>query len=536
MKFMKKMMAFVIAMVMVLAMALPAMADPQNVDLNINAVDGHTYTAYQLFTGDLADDGVTLSNVKWGANVASSITYEDADGTKTITPVVGDVVPQAVLDYLAGLNAKTATDPAQSTANIVDSWVAGTGFAITKEAKSVLTGYYVVRDAYTNPENPQDTTISTVMAQVVGPTTLTPKAGTTEHKKEVLDINDTTDVALDLSNLQNVDASKWSASADHDFGDHVPFKLTTTIGSDFAKYNSYYLAVSDNLYDGLVLDQDSIKVYVDGELAVEGTEAGQYVLTKTGTTFKVEFGKLNGNAKAAAGKDVVVYYTATLDADSAVIGNPGNWNESFAEFSNNPNGDQTGTGKTPTVTAVVFTYKTVVNKIDKDKNPLVGAEFTLTKKLKDGSTAAVALIKYNKDGTVTTKTANGTSTSEGDATKFSFNGLDDGVYILTETVTPDGYNTIDPITFQVVATHKKTERTGDVETLEVKNEDGSAFTGLIEFTPVAAQGTISTDIVNQSGATLPSTGGIGTTIFYVIGGVLVVLAGIVLVTRRKSAE
>jgi len=539
--------ALLVALVLSLGVA-NAFADettPVKKHLSVsNPVDGHAYSYYQLFVGDLAtkDGKQVLSNVKWGAdaNPSASLTIEG----KSYSPVVGEAVPQEVLDYFATLPGKTASDAAQDTADIISGLVVtGEGTPIPAAGVDVATGYYVIKDAYTDEDAAQTTTLSTNIVEIVGDVAVAPKAGTTEHHKTVLDVNDTTDAALDLSNLKNI-ADGWDKSADYDFGDHVPFKLTTTIASDFAKYTSYYLAINDTLHNGLKLDQDSIKVYVDGVLAEEGeygndgklTEesiaAGKYSLTKGEQSFKVEFPKLNGNAKAAPSKDVVVYYTATLDSATAVIGGTGNINESWATFSNNPNDDQGGTADTPHDTAVVFTFETDVNKVDKDTQPLKGAEFTLTKKLKNGSEETIAVIKYDKDGKVTTKSANGTATSEGDATKFSFKGLDDGVYTLTETVTPYGYNTIDPVVFSIVATHSAS----GVSELLVKNADGSDFDGKLTFTATPSTGIIATNVVNNSGTVLPSTGGIGTTIFYVVGGVLVLAAIILLVTKKRMSE
>lgn len=562
MKNMKKLMTLVIAMVMVLSMGITVFAAATDTTLNVDPVEGHTYTAYQLFVGDLAEDGATLSNVKWGSNVASSIKYYEkatADATeftveKTIAPTAGDAVPQEVLDYLASLDTRnttqdgTPTAAAQDTADIISTWVSGTGITLSEEDTTVKTGYYVIKDAYTDASATQTTTLSTVVCEVVGPTTVTPKAGTTSHKKEVLDVNDTTDTALDLTNL--IGAEGWDKTADHDWGDKVPFKLTTTIGSDFAKYESYYLAVSDTLKDGLKLDQDSIKVYVDGTPATEGTEDGQYTLTKTDKSFKVEFTKLNANEKAAASKDVVVVYTATLDKATAVIGNPGNVNESFAEFSNNPNGDQSGKGKTPTDTAVVFTYKTDVDKIKKDGSSLTGAGFTLYKKYN----AAVA-DKTNVAGT-TPAGAKADTFPAGEfwyevetistGTNFEFKAIDDGTYKLVESTTPNGYNTIDPITLVVTATHgADTESTTgySVSVLDAGNNDFKAdpkggqvkFTKVDETEKTLVTGEIYSEVINNAGATLPETGGVGTTIFYIIGSILVLGAGIVLVTRRRMS-
>ena len=536
---------------MCMAMTVTAFAADGDVKLSItNPVDGHTYSYYQLLVGDLADG--KLSNVKWGANVAGSITYkEKADENAmeftedaTASPVAGQPVPQAILDYLNSLSSDS-----QETANIIGEWVTGTGTPIPAAGADVAKGYYVIKDSYTDPTATQTTTLSTHIVQVVGPTAVEPKAGTTNHKKEVLDVNDTTDTAIDLSNLKNIDEG-WDKTADHDWDDHVPFKLTTTIGSDFAKYDSYYLKVSDNLYDGLILDQDSIEVYVDGTLATEGSGDGEYLLNASAKTFSVEFNKLNGNAKAAAGKDVIIYYTAKLDKDTAVIGNPGNLNESYAEFSNNPNDEQEGKGKTPTDTALVFTYKVDVDKVKPDGSPLEGAGFTLYKKYN-----AAVDGKTNVAGTTPAGAKSDTFPAgefwyevEGitTGTNFEFKAIDDGTYKLVESVTPSGYNTIEPITIIVTATHgtdTSAQRGYSVTVLNAGNDKFKADPngGEITFTKkngtqeTLESGEIYSEIVNQSGAVLPSTGGIGTTLFYIIGAVLVIGAGIVLVTRRRMS-
>lgn len=146
-----------------------------------------------------------------------------------------------------------------------------------------------------------------------------------------------------------------------------------------------------------------------------------------------------------------------------------------------------------------------------------GAEFTLAKKLKDGSTQNITVVKSN----------NGTT--------FTFKGLDDGEYILTETTTPSGYNTIDPITFTVKADHTITwdgkNRTGVLTSL-----NGTEASGKITFTANGDKSELATDVVNKQGSLLPSTGGIGTTIFYVIGGILMVGAGVILVSRRRRSK
>ena len=119
-------------------------------------------------------------------------------------------------------------------------------------------------------------------------------------------------------------------------------------------------------------------------------------------------------------------------------------------------------------------------------------------------------------------------------TTFTFKGLDDGYYRLTETEAPVGYNSIAPIEFTVTADHdilwETQERTDVLNTLT-----GDVETGNITFTADAASGLVSTDIVNKSGTILPETGGIGTTIFYIVGGVLAVAAIVLLITKKRMS-
>ena len=571
MKKFSKILSVALLVALVLSLGVSSAFAAEKTTLTVSSpVPGHTYTAYQLFVGDVDASRTKLSNVKWGVDVASSITYK-AKASETATtftvdtnysPVAGQAVPQDILDYLASLSSATATDAAQGTADIISAWVTGDGTTIpaTGVLENVDFGYYVVKDAYTDPTQPTLSTISTAMCQVVGPTTITPKAGTTEHKKEVLDVNDTTDPVLSFDNLIGVDADKWSKTADHDIGDQVPFKLTTTIASDYGKYDTYYLAVSDTLGAGLSLNQNTIKVYVDGELAAAYDETNApngYKLTVNGQTFKVEFTDLKQNAKAAANKDVVVVYTATL-LDTCVIGNPGNKNESYAEYSNNPNDGQNGKSKTPTDTSVVFTFKTDVDKIDPEGNALPKAGFTLYKKVYNeaalngktnvaGTTPAGAKADTFPSGEFWYEV--GTIEPSAAGTNFEFKGIDDGTYKLVESVTPDGYNTMDPITLVVTATEAadtNSETGYSITFLDAGNDDFAAAPdgngGTVTFDRVkaadkaVANGEIYSEIVNNSGTQLPSTGGIGTTIFYVVGGVLVLAAIILLVTKKRMSE
>ena len=258
---------------------------------------------------------------------------------------------------------------------------------------------------------------------------------------------------------------------------------------------------------------------------------------------------------------IVVRYDATLES-TAVIGNDGNPNTVDLEFSNNPNkGGEGDKGKTPQETNVVFTYKLDVDKLDENYEDLAGAAFTLLKKyaeLPEDATATAytedAVKAAAKDAWLseTTGTGDAAVTSywkvvdalpAGDTTtSFEFKGIDDGDYRLVETVVPTGYNKNEDLNFTVTGTHDDT--TKKITALSAGDSfQTSVNGGSFEFkkdddhkhTMTATTGQIGGVVINQSGTTLPETGGIGTTIFYIIGAILVIGAGVVLVTRRRMS-
>jgi len=202
--------------------------------------------------------------------------------------------------------------------------------------------------------------------------------------------------------------------------------------------------------------------------------------------------------------------------ENAILGSQGNVNKVFGEFSNLHNPDHPGF--TPEDAAIAFTYKVVVNKVDENNAALAGAEFTLEK-------YNAATKEWDEISKVETEPG----------TTFTFKGLDDGNYRLTETETPAGYNSIDPIEFTVTADHDILwETQGRTDVLNTLT--GNVETGKIEFTPVVNEGSLSSDVVNKAGTVLPETGGMGTTLFYAIGGLLVAAAVILLVTKKRMAS
>ena len=459
---MKKMVSIALTLVMAFARALTmkvttTFAADKTFTITAPSND-HTYEIYQIFTGDLSENGSTLSNVKWGNN---------GKGT------AGNDVDKTVLDEIKGLKSDDANQTKLATIKkYVD--LTGTPFKTVKNGTvDVPEGYYLIKDK-DNSLTGEDDVYTTYIVQVSKDLKITPKADKPQSEKKVKDTNDTIG-----------DTTGWQDSADYDIGDDVPFQLTGTVTSKYADYKAYKFVFHDRESAGLTFNADSVKVYVDGKQITSGYEV-------------------------KAGSKITVEYTSQLN-DKAVIGSAGNPNTMHLEYSNNPNDDQGGeTGKTPDDTVIVFTYKTIINKVDASGAALKGAEFKLYKVMKDGSEKEVAVVK-NPEGTT-----------------FTFNGLDDGDYILRETTTPDGYNSISDIKFRITASHDVLS-----ESPALKDLTGDKVTGEIELTADKTAGSLTSNIVNQKGSELPETGGMGTTAMYLVGGVLVAGALLLLITKRR---
>ena len=457
----------------------------------------HTYEVYQIFTGDLSD-GV-LSNVKYGEN-----------GAKT----KGTEVTAAELKQLTDVNVEGKTD--QEKLDVIKMFADLTGTPVAtltkdKTSYTAVPGYYLIKDKDGSVSSDATDASTLYITKVVGDVIISPKSDVPSFEKKVKDINDTTG-----------GTSEWQDSADYDFGDKVPFQLKATLPSNYADYKTYYLAFHDVEEKGLSFNTDSVKVAVDGT----AVDASKYTVKTTGLTdgctFEVVFTDLKTTVAAAKnGSVITVDYTSTL-TEQAVLGNEGNVNKARLQFSNNPNSEQGGestpTGKTPWDNVIVFTYKVVVNKVKENKEALKGAAFKLEKKLKGGTTTLVKEFAAGKD------------------ISFTFSGLDDGDYILTETTTPAGYNTIKPITFTVTADHK-VEWTTEERTDVLTSLNGNAASGEITFAADESAGSLTADVVNVKGSNLPSTGGMGTVMLYVAGVAVFVLAGatLVMALRRRNA-
>lgn len=485
--FMKKVISLILSMAMVLSLTVLSFADeaetPTTYSITINnSATGHTYEAYQIFTGDLS--GSTLSNIVWGSGVSSTgqtalgDAANKAESLKTVADA--EAFAKAVAPYLT--ETKVSSTPGENGGYVISGLAAG---------------YYLIKDA----DGSEPDAYTSYILKVVKDTTATPKGNVPTVVKKVKDTNDSTG-----------ETTGWQDSADYDIGDSVPFQLKATLADNVKDYTTYKVVFHDTLSKGLTYNNDA-KVYIDG------VEKSGFTVTPTvnndgTTTLTVSCDDVKALGAGNSSK-ITVEYTATLN-ENAVLGSAGNPNKVYLTYSNNPNKSESGnneTKDTPEDTVIVFTYKTVINKVDSDKQPLTGAEFTLEKYNKKTDKWEAVTVVQNEAGT-----------------SFTFKGLDDGNYRLTETKTPNGYNTIDPIEFTVTAEH---DTLSDNPTLT--SLSGNATTGEITFTSSTTEGSLSADVVNNSGTTLPETGGIGTTIFYVVGAVLVIGAGVLFVTKRRMS-
>jgi fimbrial isopeptide formation D2 family protein/LPXTG-motif cell wall-anchored protein len=536
---MKKTLSLLLSAVLVLMMSVnvfaTGFAKNQTFTLTVQTNEaGHTFEAYQIFSGDLsvetpesasevdaeaaaANAKYILSNVEWGSGVS---TEKEVNGKK-----LADV-------YSSVDKAVEALEGATSDAGINDIALKLAPYLNTENKISptsgytftgLSAGYYLIKDADDSLKDAENRSYTRYMLQVVKDVTVAPKTAIPTVVNKVKDANDS-----EAGNATN----QWMDSADYDIGDDVPFQLKATLPSNLSYYKTYKIVFHDTLSKGLTYKEIS-SVKVGDTTITEGwnvaTTDGADGATNLTITFDNVKTLLTTEQGGVGDNDTItVEYNATLNSN-AVLGSAGNPNTVYLEYSNNPNQDATGTtpetGKTPEDKVIVFTYQLVINKIDEDSNPLKGAEFKLEKQLSGGGTVEI---------TPTVNTAADDATDEEKAkagTIFTFSGIDDGIYVLTETTTPDGYNTIDPITFKVEATHSETADEPSLTELKAGNTTDSL--GKITLLGAVNTGSLDGNVVNLAGDQLPSTGGMGTRIFMITGSILVLGAAILFVTKKR---
>lgn len=522
--------------------------------------DKHTFNAYQVFKGDLKETqneqgsvtSRTLSNIEWGSGVSETgktALYQWANLTSDTDKTAAKVAEK--------LSTNTGSTTAESFSKVLagktgeNAHLTETKTALTQNAgKSAYTGtvteagYYLVVDEKGNALEDNDAYSAYIM-QVVGNVTVDPKSKTPTVKKEVQDEPGDKDA-------DSTDMEGWGNTADHAIGESFNFRLTATIPADanFKAYESYKVVFNDTMSKGITFEKiNSVNVkygdttlnltkndYIKTELtAVPGTTDGSKSWTLTITDLK----KLaNFSAEALGSQEITVEveYAAHLNNDAEVTNEDGasttNKNGVSLDYSNNPNvGGEGDTGHTPGNDVYVYSFKIDNTKYDNAEgtgNELAGAGFTLYKydSTKDGNKGDAVQFVWDisknayrpaVSSTETTVTEI-TSRSENDQKgKFNIIGLDAGKYVLSETKTPAGYNTVADTTIEITASHKLNDGTPTVNLAGSKN--------------------LTNNLVDMPGSNLPSTGGMGTVLLYVAGIAVFVLAGatLVMALRRRNA-
>lgn len=492
MKYIKKLMTLLAVLTLALAMAVPAFAASGTASstgtITIdNAVTGTTYKAYRIFDLESYDTNKDVYSYKLNTNWKDFPAYSTTIDSNTVS--AADFFSVNSAGYIEWKDAKkdAGADFAKlAKAFAVEKSIACDGTKTATDATVTFTdltlGYYLV-----------DTSLGSLCSlNTTAPSvTIKEKNSDTTIEKKIVITGTTGDEKVD-SNSAGI-------------GDTVNFSITITVKDGAPK--NYVL--HDKL-SGLTFDPDSLEVKVGTTKLIANTDYTLETNPTDGDSFDVNF----TNGKLQTNDVVVVTYSATVATDAAIAG-AGNTNKAKLEY----NGKHSTEEETTTYVWKLNVHKYALDSKNKEVT-LSGAKFVLYRM--DGDTKEYAKLTNNKiDGWVTDK---------GDATTLETNGAGDilieglnvGTYYLEETEAPVGYNKLtEPIEVKITAT---SDATGVSETVEYRNQNDSTYTPATDAT---------VKVLNKAGTQLPSTGGIGTTLFYVIGGGLMAVAAVLLVTKKR---
>ena len=476
MKRTKRIASVLLALVMALSLITTAFAAGETGSITINnAVVGQTYTIYQILDLESYNKDADAYSYKATADWAKFI---NDTGVKD---VYVNVDAQGYVTWKTGADVAAFAKLAQKYAadNKIKNQGSGTAASATVEFTGLDLGYYLV-----------DSTLGTICSlDTTNPSVIIKEknAAPTNEKQVQEDSN-----------------NGWGNTNDADIGQTVNFKSTITAQAGAENYVFHDKMSAGLQYTGVT------GITLNGKIV----DTANYEVKTTGITdectFEVVFTKAFCDTLKANDK-IVISYTAVVTKD-AVIGGDGNLNQSQIEYGENGKTTTTPPSKTKT-----YTWKLDVLKYTMkgdEKTPLAGAKFTLSKNSNGSDPISLVEVEKNVYRVATKDDVNTITEITTDATgAFTIQGLDSDTYYLTETAAPAGYNVLK-------------------SAIEVKVSDKGEVTYI--YDGVTATGTV--EVENNTGAELPSTGGIGTTIFYVVGGLLVVAAGVLLVTRKRMSK
>lgn len=538
---MKKFLSILLAAMMVLATAGVAFAATVTV-ANDDLIKDNTFVGYQIFAGTQEANSNTLSSVTWGSGIDSTAFLAALKADATLGTTFANCTTAAQVAE-AMKSMQDNSEAAKKIAKIAYDNKTGDGQAIKSgdTYTDFAAGYYLFVDT-TNTDG-QDKVKNAALLQLTG-----------KGNFEITVKTDKPSVVKKVKEIGYTDSTKYGTDgfndvADYSIGDIITFRFYAPI-PDLTYFDNYTFTFHDTMSAGLTLNSVSSVKIGTTELSYDATYNGCDI---TGHTFHVQVKlKENGqlvNAAVAKDAELIVEYTAKLNED-AVIDLEGNPNEVYLEYSNNPNGD--GTGNTAPDKVIVFTYDINVQKMDisgETPAPLAGAKFVLYKNTDNG--AVFAEMELDTDGyyivknwvalSAEQKAKDTNSDLKDDATGdwlvpsgatevttpadgfIKVKGLEDGNYYVIETATKDASYNMPTEDFDV-----------ELSATTINNQDWAGVNANTALTATNCSVDNPVVINNTKGATLPETGGIGTTLFYLIGGLMAAGSALTLVIRRRA--
>ncbi len=526
--------------------------------------DYYAYELAQVTYSDGKATGVTFIE-DYKAAVVAALNSVDNTANLTVQSTNEDI--SAVIEKISSKSAEAnefATEVYKQIGKINASTTLSSNGANTISVTE--TGYYLIVDKTYYAASSKNANSTNILVNVAGDTDVSVKTSLPAVEKKVYE-DDYTDNKANASgedtddNLPNfVIPTGYNDVADYDTNTDIQFMIIGSLPTNYDSYTTYSYKFTDTADPGFTINESTVKVHIDNATTgADITENFDITYNKVNNVLTVSAKLADEDGKTLKGLKeitsltsdsyIVVTYTAQLN-DKAKVEKEGNVNQVYLEYSNNPNftgigtttsgsgnnttttdsdGNKDTTGKTLVDQVIVFTYDLQVSKVDDSDTPqkLAGAEFKLYKL--NGNAKSYVLVDDNNF--VTRWDSTGTTFTSATDKNIIIKGLDEGTYYFEEINAPTGYNKLaNDVEIVIDAT--------TVNNQTWAGENAEAITALT----VTANGTSTIDsngvvtIENKAGSTLPTTGGIGTTILYVIGGILVICAGVALITKKRMKD